>query len=42
MRWEAYPHIRRGRDCGKNGSEGGGPKLVCDNHAMPVFYLTVM
>ena len=21
MRWEAYPHIRRGWDCGKNGSE---------------------
>ena len=28
---------------GKNGSElGGKPKLVCENHAMPVFYRDVM
>ena len=26
----------------KTDQKGGGPKLVCDNHAMPVFYRDVM
>ena len=26
----------------KTNQKGGGPKLVCDNHAMPVFYRDVM
>ena len=39
MPWEVYPHIRQGWNCGKKTDQKGGrPKLVCDNHAMPVFY----
>mgnify|MGYP000408740018 CR=1 FL=1 len=43
MPWEVYPHIRQGWNCGKKTDQKGGrPKLVCDNHAMPVFYRDVM
>ena len=42
MHWEVYLRIRPGWNSGKNRKAAGKPRLVCENHAMPVFYRDVM
>ena len=43
MRWEQYPLIKTRLDLWeKTDGKSGKPKLVYENHAMPVFYRDVM